>query len=91
MRKSKLRPLPRWRSLDALVEFFDTHDLGEYWDEMPAAHFQVGVRRRAHLVAIDSKLAERLTAIARSRHTSSEGLINAWLREKIREQAETPE
>jgi len=91
MQKSKRRHLPRWRSLDALVGFFDTHDLGQYWEEMPEAHFQVGVSGRAHLVAIDSKLAARLAAIARSRRTSSEGLINAWLREKIREQAETSE
>lgn len=85
--KSKSKSLPRFRSLDELVEFFDTHDLGEYWDEMPEAHFEVDIKRRTHLVAIDAKLANKLTQIARARQTSSEELINSWLREKILEQA----
>lgn len=37
--------LPRFRSLDEFVEFFDTHDVGEYWDEMPEAHFEDALRR----------------------------------------------
>lgn len=35
MAKSKSKKPPRWESLDKLVEFFDTHDMGDYWDEMP--------------------------------------------------------
>jgi hypothetical protein len=87
MAESKSKNLPRFRSLDELVEFFDTHDLGEYWNEMPEAHFEVDLKRRTHLVAIDAELVDKLTEIARSRHTSSEELINSWLREKILERA----
>ncbi|HHT9155174.1 MAG TPA: hypothetical protein ACFYD5_05100 [Candidatus Tripitaka sp. YC43] len=46
MEKSKSRTLPHFRSLDELVKFFDTHDLGEYWEEMPKAHFEVDISRR---------------------------------------------
>jgi len=74
-------------SLDELVEFFDTHDLGEYWDQMPEAHFEVDIRGRTHLFAIDEELASKLTRIARARQISSEALIHSWLREKILEQA----
>jgi hypothetical protein len=88
MTKSKSKSLPRFRSLDKLVEFFETNDLGEYWDKMPEAHFEVDIKRRKHLVAIDAKLANKLTEIARSKEISSEKLINSWLREKILEQAE---
>lgn len=38
--------MPHFASLDELVEFFDTHDLGEYWDQMPEAHFEVDIKRR---------------------------------------------
>jgi hypothetical protein len=83
MAKSKPRSLPSFRSLDELVEFFDTHDLGEYWDKMPEACFEVDLKRRAHLIAIDVELAQKLDRIAQSRRTSSQALINSWLREKI--------
>ena len=83
MAENKSKGLPRFKSLDELVEFFDTHDLGEYWNEMPEAHFEVDIKRRTHLVTIDTDLADKLTEIARSRKTSTEELINSWLREKI--------
>jgi len=86
MTKSKSENLPRFGSLDELVKFFDTHDLGEYWTEMPEAHFEVDIKRKTHLFAIDTGLANKLTEIAKNRETSSATLINAWLKEKIQEQ-----
>ncbi len=85
MAKSKSKNLPHFRSLDELVKFFDTHDLGEYWDEMPEAHFEVDIKRRTHLFAIDAEVASKLTEIAKSKQISSETLVNTWLKEKIQE------
>ncbi|MGQ9630092.1 MAG: hypothetical protein ACUVXI_07215 [bacterium] len=42
--------LPHFGSLDELVEFFDSHDLGEYWDQMPEVDFEVDIK----LSALDS-------------------------------------
>jgi hypothetical protein len=81
------KTLPEFKSLDELVEFFDSHDLGGYWDQMPEATFEVDLQRKTHLFALDAELASKLAGIARSRQTTSEALINAWLREKILEQA----
>ncbi len=86
MTKSKSKNLPRFRSLDELVKFFDSHDLGEYCTDMPEAHFEVDIKRKTHLFALDTGLANKLIEIARSRKISSEALINAWLKEKIQEQ-----
>jgi hypothetical protein len=86
MTRSKSKNLPRFRSLDELVKFFDTHDLGEYWTEMPEVHFEVDIKRKTHLFALDAELANKLTEISISREISSEALINAWLKEKIQEQ-----
>ena len=47
--------LPRFDSVQELVEFFDTHDMGDYWDRMPEAHFEVDIRRRSHLVVVWEK------------------------------------
>jgi len=75
--------MPHFASLDDLVEFFDTRDMGDYWDQMPEVHFQVDIQRRTHLFAIDEDIVEKLTEIALSRQVSPEELINSWLREKI--------
>ncbi|MBW8878708.1 MAG: hypothetical protein JF614_27430 [Acidobacteria bacterium] len=75
--------LSRTDSLDELVNFFDTHDMGEYWDQMPEAELEIDIRRRKHLVALDDDLAGKVATIARSRHVSSESLINSLLREKL--------
>ncbi len=81
--------MPKFGSLDQLVEFFDTHDMGEYWAEMPEAEFEIDIKRTSHLVALDSDLAEKVTEIARKKRISSRNLINKWLREKVLEQDRT--
>jgi hypothetical protein len=35
MAKNKAKRLPRLKSVDELVEFFDKHDMGDYWDRLP--------------------------------------------------------
>jgi hypothetical protein len=86
MARNKIKKIPRFKSLDALVEFFDNHDLGEYWDEMPEVQFDVDIKKKRHLFALDDKLADRLTKIAKTKKTSSSALINSWLREKVQGQ-----
>lgn len=83
MSKNKSKTLPDFESLNELVEFFDTNDLGEYWDDMPEIDFEVDLKKRTHLFSIDSELAVRLTEIAKSRQVPSQALVNDWLKEKI--------
>lgn len=89
MEKKRPKKLPEFKSLDHLIEFFDTHDMGDYWDEMPEVRFDMNIKRRTHLIAINDEIAEKLTAIARAQRISSEDLVNAWLKEKILKEAET--
>jgi hypothetical protein len=86
MAKSKIKHMLKFSSLDKLVEFFETHDMGEYWDRMTEVHFDVDIKRRTHVFALDEDLAERLTAIARAKQIPSSALINEWLREKVLQQ-----
>jgi hypothetical protein len=85
MATNKKKALLAKDSIGELVEFFDSHDMGELWDQMPEADFDIDLRRRKHLVALDDDLAGKVAEIARSRHVSSESLINALLREKLAE------
>lgn len=84
MQKSKLKKksvLPR--SLHELVEFFDTHDMGEHWDDLPEAHFKINLKKRTHLIALDEKLWSKVAQVAQMRKMSSETLINTWVKEKL--------
>ena len=83
MGKARTKRLPRFRSMDELVSFFDAHDMGDYLGRMPAARFDVDIRRTRHLFSLDADLADGLTRIARSKRTSSQRLLNGWLRERI--------
>jgi hypothetical protein len=83
MAKSKPKKLPKFESLDKLVEFFETNDTSEYWDQMPEVHFDIDIQKRTHLVALDEDVANEVTEIARSKKTSSEALINSWIKEKL--------
>ena len=66
MQESKL---PSFQSIDEVVEFFETHDMGEYWDELPAADFEVQIKKRKRLIAIDEELMNRLDKMAQSKRT----------------------
>ncbi|MGI8656169.1 MAG: CopG family antitoxin [Pyrinomonadaceae bacterium] len=83
MAENKARKLPTSKSLDELVEFFDTQDMGEYLTAMPETHFDVDIKRRVHLVAIDEEIISRISEIAKSKRISEESLVNSWLKEKI--------
>ena len=85
MEKSKGKAPNLPASLDALVEYFDTHDLGDAWEKMPEATFDIDIQKRTHLVAIDEELIERVSAIAKAQHVPAEQLINTWLKEKMLE------
>jgi len=86
MAESKFHETIPSGSLDELVEFFDTHDMGERWEQMPEVDFDVDIKSKKHLVAIDDQLAGELTEIAKSQQTSVESLVDSWLREKISDQ-----
>ena len=83
MTENSTKPLPSFRLQKELVDFFDTHDLGDYWERLPEAHFNVDIRRRTHLFALDEDLAARLSELARARRVPSTVLLNSWLRERV--------
>jgi hypothetical protein len=75
--------LPSFASLDELVAFFETNDMGEFEQRLPEAHFEVNLSRKTHLVAIDEDINNKLTEIAEQERTPAESLVNSWLKEKI--------
>jgi hypothetical protein len=83
MAENDSQKLPSFTSLDELVEFFDTNDMGDYEEALPEVNFDVDLRRKTHLVAIDEETNNRLTEIAEQEQTPAESLVNSWLKERI--------
>jgi hypothetical protein len=83
MAESKSKKLPQFNSSQELVEFFDTHDLGEYESELPEADFDVDIKRHLYFVAIDGHLMGKLLEIAKGQQVSVEMLVDSWLKEKL--------
>ena len=79
--------LPDFGSIDELVQFFDTHDMGLYQEELPETHFDVDIRKQCFLISVNEELMRKLSELARTQHTTTEALVNAWLSEKIAEAA----
>jgi hypothetical protein len=86
MKRNKSDSLPEFDSLDELVNYFDSHDLGGLWGKMPEIEFEIDIQPKTHLVALEDELLEHLNEIASKRNSGSAELINMWLREKVAEQ-----
>jgi antitoxin component HigA of HigAB toxin-antitoxin module len=76
-------PLPKFDILADLVEFFETHDMGKYFDEMPEVPGEVNLKHSRGLVAIDLQLLKRLAQVAQQQHLSTTSLVNTWLSERV--------
>ena len=84
MPKSKRDPIPkRFRSVEEAGEFWDTHDLGDYWDQTEPVEMTFHLKRKQHLFAIAPELADALQEAASARGISAETIANLWLRERL--------
>jgi hypothetical protein len=64
-------------------EFWDTHDLSDFWDKTKAASFEVDIEAEVTYYAVDKTLSEKLQAIAQKRGVTADTLINLWVQEKL--------
>jgi hypothetical protein len=82
--KKKIESIPD--EFDTLMEasnFWDTHDVSDYWDKTREARFKVNIKKEPKYIAIDKDIARKVFSIAKQRHISTETLVNLWLKEKL--------
>jgi hypothetical protein len=80
MKKSKL---PKTDSIQQLAEFWVTHDLTDFEDELEEVAEPVFGGRAAIWVALESREVEAVEQIARAKGVSREELIRAWVLQKL--------
>lgn len=67
-------------------EFWDAHDVSDFWDETKEVSFEVDIKSEVTYYAVDKMLSEQIQAIALKRGVAADTLINLWVQEKLREQ-----
>ena len=67
-------------------DFWDTHDLADFWNKTKEASFEVDIESEITYYAVDRMLSERIQAIAQKRGITADTLINLWVQEKLQEQ-----
>ena len=80
MKKSKL---PRTDSIQELAEFWDTHDLTDFEDELEEVTEPVFVRGAAIKVPLESREVEAVEQMAQAKGVSREELVRAWVQQKL--------
>ena len=81
---SEDRHLPEFKSYEEMAEFWDTHSLGDYWDQTEPAEFEISNQlRRRYLVPVDRNLISRVQQVARTRGVSTESLVNLLLEQRL--------
>ncbi|MDD5434049.1 MAG: CopG family antitoxin [Nitrospira sp.] len=73
-------------SYKEIGEFWDTHDLSEFWDKTKEVSFEVDIESEVTYYAVDKLLSEAIQAIAQKRGVTADTLINLWVQEKLQEQ-----
>lgn len=74
------------QSYKEIGEFWDTHDLADYWDKTESVEFEIDIQSEETYYAVDKELSAKIQAIAKRRGVSADTLLNLWLQEKLEEQ-----
>ncbi|MGH7802018.1 MAG: CopG family antitoxin [Thermodesulfobacteriota bacterium] len=67
-------------------EFWDTHDLAEYWEQTKPVEFELDIQSEVTYYPLDKGLSAKIRFIAEQRGVSPETLLNLWVQEKLQEQ-----
>jgi hypothetical protein len=73
----------RASSYKEIGDFWDTHDLADYWDQTEPVDFEVDIESEVTYYALDKELSQMLSGVAEERGISAETLLNLWVQEKL--------
>lgn len=85
MSKSK-SSISKARSYKEIGEFWDTHDLAEYWEQTRPVEFEIDIQSEVTYYALDLTLSAKVHFLAKQRGISPETLLNLWVQEKLQEE-----
>lgn len=86
--KNNLKPVPEFKSLTEEAEFWDSHDLTEYFDFSKAKWGKFVLEKpktkdNSLTIRLQSDLKEKLDSLAQKLGLSASSLIRMWTIEKL--------
>ncbi|VAW42994.1 hypothetical protein MNBD_CHLOROFLEXI01-4867 [hydrothermal vent metagenome] len=66
-------------------DFWDVHDVTDYWEQTEVAEFEVDLESDVRLVTLEPNLASKANKVAWEKGISLQTLLNLWVREKLDE------
>ena len=85
MKKGK-SSISKASSYSKIGEFWDEHDLNDFWKKTRKVKFQVVLEPEATYYPVEKDLSEKIQSVARKQGVSSDALVNRWLEQKVKEQ-----
>ena len=82
--KKKIEPIPdEFKTIMEASDFWDKHDITDYWDETKEVKFKASLKKEPKYVALEESIAKKALAVAKKKRVSIETLVNLWLKEKL--------
>ena len=85
MADEKVSSISQADTIEQIADFWDTHSLADYADRVKEVEMTFDPAARRPVIGVDPELLEELRQIAKTRHISTQTLINLWLQQKVLE------
>jgi len=72
-------------SYKEIGEYWDGHDLSEFWGKTKKVKFDVQIESEVTYYPIEKSLSEKVQSVAKKQGISSDTLINLWIQQKLQE------
>ena len=77
-------PIPEFSSYEEEAEFWDTHDLTDYWDDSKPTQIHIGGQlSEGILVRLDDDTLVRLQETATAQGVAPTKLVRTWIHEHL--------
>lgn len=83
-KKSKKEHIPQTDSITELADFWDTHDITDFEDDLAEVKEAVFERRKELKIQLEPDEAGEIERLAKSREITCIELIHEWVREKLK-------
>ena len=79
--------IPDFTSREEMAEWFDTHDMADYWDELKPAKVRFAKKLSEGInIRLDPETLEELRAEASDKGIGPTTLARMWILERLKEQ-----
>src|SRR5436309_2573841 len=87
LHEGTLRTIPDFASRQEMAEWFDTHDMADYWDELKPTKVRFAKNLSEGLnIRLDQETLERLRAVAQEKGIGPTTLARMWILEHLQQE-----